>query len=628
MAIAARPVDFFARQDRTRAVTRRLVVLLVIATAILVAAVNWVAGTVAGWVEGTGRSLDGFPLHAVVTLGTVALVGVLVWMKARELRYGGPALAVMLGGREVLPGTREEEERRLRNVVEEMAIAAGVPTPAVFVLPSFGINAFAAGHGLNDTAIAVTRGSLRLLPRDELQALVAHETSHLLNGDAQINLRLLSLVHGLLGVTHLGRMLVHMDDDGDDDDDTDYFVYRPPRRNRDGTWALRLGIGGFLIVVGWLGWLLSNLVRAGISRQREYLADAAAVQFTRNPRAVTRVLRRILHPAVGSTLAHPQVELASHLLFAHPATGWFSTHPPLAERIRALDPQWDGTPLGPEPETAVEKSPAATAPATTRIGVPATVDFASRLLGDLPDLLTGAAGDPFTARAVVLVLLAVPEAGIARALAGDPLLLRVWSGMRPAWATQDSAVARLPLLHLALPALHRLGAAQTADFLAVLGRAVRDGQPIDRLLERLVRAHLAPTAAPVTFTSWKPVTGDVLRLLRVVAWQSGDPAGSLAAAWDRLLIPGPRPAAEADPGLDALGGAFDRLLRTPPALRRRLADAIAHGISADGRVEPGEAEVARVACELLGMPLPLFRDGTPVVQPMPIASSSSSPKPR
>src|SRR5207247_4611180 len=214
------------------------------------------------------------------------------------------------------------EERKLLNVVEEMSIASGVPVPQVYVMDGEpGINAFAAGHSASDVAISVTHGCVKMLSRDELQGVIAHEFSHILNGDMRLNLRVMGLVFGILCLTVIGRILI---------------------RARRGKFPLPL-IGLALIICGWAGVLFGRLIQAAVSRQREVLADAAAVQFTRNPVGLAGALKKIGGLRYGSRIESPHAEEASHLFFANGlGNSIFSTHPSLTERIRALDPSFDG----------------------------------------------------------------------------------------------------------------------------------------------------------------------------------------------------------------------------------------------------------------------------------------------
>lgn len=604
-------MDFFAHQDAARAASRRLVVLLVIAVSVLVLLVNLLVSGLISWLQ---RFHDlGHPTHThlIATAGTLAIVGLGMWWKHNELAGGGPALAAQLGGREIPPTTADADERRLRNVVEEMAIAAGIPVPAVFVLDSLGINAFAAGRTLRDSAIAVTRGCLVNLDRDELQAVVAHETSHLLNGDARLNLRLIAAVHGLLAISHAGSMLVDLR--SDDGWGPEVRWSRTSRNDYD--FAIVAG-GLALMAIGGIGWLLGELVRAGVSRQREFLADAAAVQFTRNGMAVANALKKALRPGVGTLVSHRNTALASHLYFAKATVGfsdWLATHPPLNERILRVDPTWDGSLLvlpstrQTQPPAPVPAPPLRLAPA---LPGPGQVDFAAGLLATLPDVLTAAAGEGYSGRAAVLVTLltANPHSQLARIRASDASLAALVTRLMPAWQGLDRERARLPLLQLALPNLQRLTTGQRDQLLTLVDDLATMAGPTDRLAARLIRAFLIAERPHPDFHALKPLLPDITTALAVIARASTDAPAAFSAGWNRLMVPGAVPALPADPGSDALGGALDRLVRANAAIRRRIVDAVAHTVAADGQVSPSEAELLRLTCAALGTPLPLFRD--------------------
>ena len=234
----------------------------------------------------------------------------------------------MLGGRLVNPAQPDPDERKLLNVVEEMAIASGIPVPQVYVLPEEkGINAFAAGHSTSDAVVAVTQGALRLLTRDELQGVIGHEFSHILNGDMRLNLRLMGLIFGILCLAVIGRVLLHVRGGGKDKN------------------PLPL-LGLVLVLMGWVGVFFGRLIQAAVSRQREFLADASAVQFTRNPAGLAGALKKIGGLSYGSKLKNAHAGEASHMFFGNGMGGSFlglmETHPPLAERILALEPDFDG----------------------------------------------------------------------------------------------------------------------------------------------------------------------------------------------------------------------------------------------------------------------------------------------
>jgi Zn-dependent protease with chaperone function len=604
-------MDFFHHQDAARAASRRLVALMVVAIGIMLFLVNWLASVAIAVNDAlpSSRHHHHAPahLHLIVTVGTLLIIGLAMWWKHRELAGGGPALALQLGGREVLSTTADAAERRLRNVVEEMAISAGIPVPAVFVLDSLGINAFAAGHNLRDSALAVTRGCLTHLDRDELQAVVAHETSHLLNGDARLNLRLISTVHGLVSISHAGRLLLES--------------FGRSRGSSHSRLAL-IGIGLALMVIGSLGWLLGELVRAAVSRQREFLADASAVQFTRNGAAVANALKKALRPGVGTLVNHPQTSLAKHLYFATATTGfsqWLASHPPLRERILRIDPTWDGSllvlPSTRQAPVAEAATPPAvrSRPAILATALPAQVDFAAELLRQLPDVLAVATGEAYSARAAVLVTLLASDAQRCRAQLMhigkvDATLATLVLRLQPAWQSLVAETARLPVLQLALPNLRRLTADQRGTWLELVSATTRLGEPTTRLLGHLIQSYFISQRPPPDFHSFAPLLTDLATALGVIAQASGEPAVAFAAGWARLEIAGPPPGLPPDGDVDALSTALGRLNRANGAIRRRIVDAIAHTIAADGRVSAQEAELLRLSCTSLGTPLPLFRD--------------------
>ena len=246
-----------------------------------------------------------------------------------------------MGGRLLHPQTTDLNERKILNVVEEMAIAAGTPVPPVYLLENEeGINAFAAGHAPNDAIIGVTRGCVQTLSRDELQGVIGHEFSHILNGDMRLNLRLMGVLFGILLIGLTGYILLRS---------TSGYGYRVRVNSRDddrGRRNILPLIGLALYVIGYVGVFFANLIKAAVSRQREFLADASAVQFTRNPEGIAGALKKIGRLA-GSAMHEPRAAEASHMFFGNiggvgQLFGLLATHPPLVERIRRLDPSFDG----------------------------------------------------------------------------------------------------------------------------------------------------------------------------------------------------------------------------------------------------------------------------------------------
>ena len=348
-------MNFFEHQEAARRNSRRLVVLFALAVVAIVIAVN-VAATVlfhtfsapVGLRWHSGVLPNGFYFtNTVVVLGLI-FGGTLLEMN--RLKAGGVAVAQMVGAREVDTSTRDLLDRRLVNIVEEMAIASGVPMPRVFVMDAeTSINAFAAGHSIDDAIVAVTRGTLTRLSRDELQGVIAHEFSHILNGDMRLNLRLIGVLYGLLIVALAGRFLLELGGRSRSGGD----------RSSGSAIAVLVAAGLALWVLGYIGVFFGRLIKAGVSRQREFLADASAVQFTRNPDGIGGALRKIAglseQSGLGSRIDHPQAESLSHLFLgaARPSfvRGIFATHPPMDERLRRIY----GRAVGamPAPENAV-----------------------------------------------------------------------------------------------------------------------------------------------------------------------------------------------------------------------------------------------------------------------------------
>ncbi len=334
-------MDFYSAQDRARRNTTWMLLLFATAVVAMVLLTDIAVAVAFGALSADGR-VDRHLLLIVSAVVCVCIALACIYKHA-QLASGGKVVAEMLGGRLLDPASTEPAERRLLNVVEEMALAAGVPVPPVYLLPEEGINAFAAGHASADAVIGITEGSMRLLARDELQGVVAHEFSHVLNGDMRLNLRLIAVLHGILFIALSGRLLLE-------------GMGRSSRRSssRDNGGLLFLGLGLALLLIGWVGVFFGRLIKASVSREREYLADASAVQFTRNPLGLAGALRKIGSLGAQGLIASPRAETASHLFFAQAVRsrflGLFATHPPLADRIRALDPVWRGDFADTEPQ--------------------------------------------------------------------------------------------------------------------------------------------------------------------------------------------------------------------------------------------------------------------------------------
>lgn len=614
-------MDFFAAQDEARRRTRRLVWLFVAAVAVMTVGIYLAlmvifAGGQGGWWDGT--------VFAWVAGSVLTVVGLSSLGKIAGLRAGGTAVAESVGGRRLDARTADADERRLLNIVEEMAIASGVAVPAVYLLPEESINAFAAGFTPDDAAVAFTRGALRDLNRDELQGVVAHEFSHILNGDMRLNIHLIGVLFGILVLSVLGQALLRASLAG----------RRGQSKEGAGAALLFAGAGLVLLVAGSVGVFFGRLIQSAVSRQREYLADAAAVQFTRHPEGLAGALRKI--GAAGSRISHPHSQDVAHLFFANglraPLGGMFATHPPLEDRIRALDPAWDGSLTTPSsgrrrsPSPAEEAAPAATTGAGLPrlagaavlagvIGVEA-LERAQGVLGDLEARCGEALRDPLEARAMVFGLLVADSLPVARPGQLESLRGSGGEDLEEAVGRWGQVVAdlprdeRLPLVELVLPVLSLLEGVERADFLRQVQRVVAaDGQItwFSFVVGWMVRRHLEPPEHLRPIENPRQLAGAVGDLLGFLALI--DAGGEEArAAFGRALggsevfgLVAEYPD-EGRPDYDRLAQAL-RLLGTATfALRKEVLEAAERLVADDGQVSPAERELLRLTASALDIP--------------------------
>lgn len=366
-------MNFFEHQDQARRNTRWLVLLFVLAVVCLIIIINfflllfpWEINSRAFSSQGSNHALvclmqPGCDFWAQVdwvrmgwiSLAVVLTIGGVSLYKWLSISAGGKTIATMMGGQMIKANTTDADEKRLLNVVEEMALAANMPVPAVYVLPhEFGINAFAAGFSSRDAVVAVTQGTLQSFNREQLQGVIAHEFSHILNGDMRLNMYLIAVLYGIVFITEAGYALLRGG--------------AHSRRDSKSGPVMLLAIG--LVIIGWIGTFFASLIKAAVSRQREFLADASAVQFTRNPGGIADALKVIGGSSSGSHISNAHGHEISHLFFGQ-AMGWglalFATHPPLEERIRRIQPQWDGQFIAPSFRVKQNKG-AAVPPAFTQ----------------------------------------------------------------------------------------------------------------------------------------------------------------------------------------------------------------------------------------------------------------------
>jgi Zn-dependent protease with chaperone function len=634
--------NFFQQQDSARRKTFQLVVYFILAILILIALVYGllVALSMSSAYEPVSWWRPELLLLAVP--GVALVVGGASAFKVAQLASGGQAVALMMGGEEVPGTTTDARQKQLLNVVEEMALAAGVPVPPVYVLEEPGINAFAAGYAPGDAVVAVSQGCLNYLTRDELQGVVAHEFSHILNGDMRLNIRLIGLIFGIMALSIIGRTLM--------------FASRGQSSGRDRGGLVLLGLGVF--VLGLVGALFGRLIMAAVSRQREYLADASAVQFTRNPDGIGGALKKIGGLAEGSRIDNPQAAEVGHMFFANAfagegLAGLLATHPPLVERIRRIDPQFDGqflevTPLrvdreeleGPRrgrvpPFAGMPRLPGlpqVPAPvlgfadaAASRVGHldPELISYAQVLHDGMPDVLRVAAQEPFSAHALVYALLLDPRTDLRelqltrlKADAEPQDFAETLRLVAPVQALPDTH--RLPLLDLAMPALRQMSPRQHRAFRAQVEMLMMADQRLslfEYTLRCVLHRHLDAQFLPQRQT--RPVHGSpqklahpVATVLALLAWEGQPEPDQAARAFDtgmRDYIGGDhthRLPPREECSLTKFDAALQTLNQSVPVIKRRIVVACAACILANQQVTVREAELLRAICDTLDCPLP------------------------
>ena len=544
-------MDFFERQRQAKKKTGVLVFLFCVAV-LLISLLNFLIIAAVIPFMGEDRKREGFDfstlqdpsLAALVVLGTFVVIFLAGLYRKSQLSGGGSSIASMMGGRLVNMASTDPDEQKLMNVVEEMAIASSVPMPEVYVMDGEkGINAFAAGYTVDDAVIGVTDGCMRRLQRDELQGVIAHEFSHILNQDMRLNFRLIAVVFGLLVLAQLGRLMMRIGFHSSGN--------RSSRSRNEGGGAALIGIAGLGIMAsGGLGILMGNLIKSAVSRQREYLADSSAVQFTRNPEGLSGALKKIGALSGGSRLITPHADEASHMFFGNGMReSWFSitsTHPPLLERIQLLEPSFDGD--FSEVKFDERRSPAAKAKASKQqplpgitipgmgdafgqalppvvmglaaagqaqvevasagtiadsIGnpTPQHVDFAAALLKSLPEAVREAARDTHDACALVFALLLDPKDGPVQKKQLGQVEDLFGEQMAKATLKLSGEVAKLdpraklPVANLAIGALRRMAREQFDSFTHLLETLAAADEQLDLFefsLSKLVIRPLEP----------------------------------------------------------------------------------------------------------------------------------------
>jgi len=643
--------NFFERQSKARRSTKWLVAMFFLAVVGIVGMVFLASALAIGAINENESSRQAFGNKPVdpwmIPLGISAASLLLIaggsWYKIAMLNGGGTTVAESVGGRRIVPNTTDPLERKVLNVVEEMALASGIPVPPVFILPEEqAINAFAAGYSPSDAVVAVTRGTAEQLSRDELQGVIAHEFSHILNGDMRLNIRLIGILHGILLLGLLGQMLFRG------------AAYSGRSRSKEGGGAViaMFAIGLALVLIGFIGTLFGNLIKAAVSRQREYLADSSAVQFTRNPKGIAGALKRIGAAVLGSRLQHPNAAEMSHMYFGQGVregfSGLMATHPPLQNRIKRLDPEWNGK--FPKPTRAVagmaqaagtsglvgavstdaQLSVEVVENAANQVGAP-TEDhrlYATRLVQELPEEIVEAVHDPYGARAVIFALLLDREQDVRaiqmKALAASTTsdIVELTAKLAPTINKLDTR-ARLPLVDMSLPALRSMTKPQYVEFSKAFQELVRADNRLglfEWTLHRILLRHLRPqfedVAAPrIAYYGLQRLAEPCSILLSTLGYSGGSNTIAAQAVTDAAshlpqvdikFLPAERC------GLSELENALDQLTQVSAKHRGSIVEACAAAICADEEVNIREAELLRGISDMLDCPMPPILPGQQV----------------
>lgn len=660
-------MNFFSHQDKARSQTKYLVALFALAIFALIVITEiflLVSYSIFNEIPmpdllepETFHEVWGLEPIIITALIIISVVFLAFVYKKAQLSAGGPAIAEAMQARKIQRDTLDADERKILNVVEEMAIASGTPVPPVYLIEDLSINAFAAGYTPKDAVIGITRGAIRILDRDELQGVIAHEFSHIFNGDMRMNIRLISMLHGIMVIGLIGYWIMRASSES-------RYHRSSYSRDNDGAGGLIFfGIG--LMIIGYTGTFFGNLIKSAVSRQREFLADASAVQYTRNPQGIAGALQKIGGYPVGSYMEEAEAEEISHMFFSQGVSSWvtgfFSTHPPLQKRIKRIQPRWNGKyPTVDLPEeikidpsilepnkagtglqmskeavaaavvggavaaasTAASAATSAAATAIENVGDPSDdhVEEARRIIGEIPEKLKQTANEAFGARAIVYCLLLDPHKdNIGQKqmqqlqMHADPAVYKCTQDINATVATLDPTL-RLALLDLCMPSLKDLTKNQLEVFNKNLLALIKADYVIELRewsLYRIIKQHLSPPKPVTKMVEPGRVKADCLRLLSALALSSADTEEEahelFQKGWSTLELGIGNLATDALEDMAALDKALQRANHIKPLKKPMLIKALCKSLK-DAK-DPESLEMIRAICDGLDTPIPpLLKD--------------------
>jgi Zn-dependent protease with chaperone function/uncharacterized tellurite resistance protein B-like protein len=637
-------MDFFARQEHAKKKTRLLVVYLLFSVVCIVIAMNAIAYLYMVAIKNQSYHLNEWlvqPKSLVVTFATIFIISIISFIQWRLLREGGNALALHMGATQVLVDTADTGERRLLNVVEEMAIASGIAMPNVYVMEhESGINAFVAGITQSDAVLVVTQGALRELTRQELQGVVGHEFSHIFHSDMRINLQLISLLAGILFLSDAGRFLL-------DSGNNRHCSFHSRHDDNANPLGLLFPVGVVLFIVGSIGLFFARLIKSSISRQREYLADAAAVQYTRDNQGLASALYKISEFSEGSTLTTQYAEEASHMCFSEPVSmfsgflsGLLSTHPPVEKRIKAICPGWipgrapriskvirkqpdsQQSMFIPELVLGLTGNPKSKHYLTQNIGQPTSQHLteAQRIIQGIPEALrlSSATNDTNThsIQLVFALLISDDLQQIEQAL----IILERNYGVAFGQRVRELAdliryqprKSRLAIFDLAIPALRKLSRQQRKILFDALRQVIHLDSKISRfeyVLYWLLKKHLygPGKTGKTSINSLKTVPKQVAIIIAMMIDASGNDTQSRRKVFGLIMDSIGLPTMDMPTtgfDTDAIHTSLMTLARLNPIPKKSLLCALEDCITEDKIIEPEEAELLRAIAALMGCPIP------------------------
>ncbi|MEW6077418.1 MAG: M48 family metallopeptidase [Thermodesulfobacteriota bacterium] len=622
-------MDFFLQQDRARSKTGLLVVLFIIAVSLVTLSVYAaIMGVILFNSTDPGARFFDPELFFTIAGVTFAVICIGSLIKIAALSKGGRYVAESLGGQLISPSTTEPDQRKLLNVVEEMAIASGTPVPPVYLLESEkGINAFAAGFSPNDAVIGVTAGCIRQLNREELQGVVAHEFSHILYGDMRLNIRLMGFLGGIMVIATIGETILR------------------GSRHSSSSGSGKSGKGGgqialislLLLVIGYAGVMIGRLIQSAVCRQREYLADASAVQFTRST-GIAEALKKIGGFSSGSKIRSPGAGEACHMFISKAVSSLFATHPPLVDRIRRIDPEFSGdftdsrplssaalTGEGPlssfQSGQTIVMDPGTAMRQAGRIR-PENVAYSAAILAAIPEPIKRETQDILGASALACALLLSRDPAQRQKQmdllkrSASPQLVRQIETVEKS-VRELAPGLRLPVLDTAIPALRQMSPEQFSTFKEQIQALIEADSRItvfefafEEIITHRLTAAFVDSAPKILYKNIIPLTEDAVILLSFLARtghrvrETADKAFQMAVS--ALPIRGKETLMPETMTFQSLHSALERFSRASAGVKKTIFDACCQCVLFDGRASLEETELLRAVAFVLDIPMPPF----------------------